>query len=116
MNSHLPKKRNNFPRHYVSGKIKVVMMKKLTEEQIKNSLDKLSGWKLKDGGISKEFLFPDFKEALAFVNEVGELAEKDSHHPDIHIFYNKVLLELSTHDADGITEKDISLAGKIDLI
>lgn len=66
--------------------------------------------------ISREFLFDDFKGSLAFVNKVGEIAEKEGHHPDIHVFYNRVRLELSTHALSGLSESDFILAAKIDRI
>jgi 4a-hydroxytetrahydrobiopterin dehydratase len=58
----------------------------------------------------RTFKFKDFVGSLAFVNKVGELAEKAGHHPDIDIRYNKVRLALVTHDAGGITAKDFDLA------
>lgn len=63
--------------------------------------------------LQREFKFKDFRQALAFVNRVGTLAEKDNHHPDIGIFYNRVAIELWTHSAGGITVKDLTLAGQI---
>lgn len=66
--------------------------------------------------IQKSFSFKDFKEALAFVNKVGELAESEGHHPDIHIHYNKVVIELFTHAIDGLSENDFIVAAKIDRV
>ena len=60
------------------------------------------------------FIFKDFRASLAFVNQVGELAEKAGHHPDIDLRYNKVRLALVTHDAGGITAKDFDLARSAD--
>ncbi len=67
-------------------------------------------------GLLKEFKFDDFKQALDFVNNVGEIAEKLNHHPDISISYNKVKIKIYTHKVDGLTEKDFELAEKIDEI
>ncbi len=64
--------------------------------------------------IKKEFKFNDFEEAISFINKIAELAEKENHHPDIHIFYNLVVIELWTHSISGISEKDFNLAAKID--
>ena len=89
------------------------MDKKLTSEQVQQSLQGLSGWELKSQEITKQFKFKDFAEALAFVNNVGQMAETADHHPDIDIRYNKVRLTLSTHSAGGLTEKDFALARKI---
>ena len=69
---------------------------------------------MKNGEITKLYKFPDFKEAMGFVNRVADLAEEADHHPDILIRYNKVTLTLSTHSAGGLTEKDSQLARKID--
>jgi len=66
--------------------------------------------------ISQEFKFKDFKEAIAFVNKIAELAENEGHHPDIHIFYNKVLVEIWTHFIGGLSENDFILASKIELL
>jgi len=64
--------------------------------------------------ISKEFVLDDFKEAIDFVNRVGELAEKEGHHPNIHIYYNEVELVLYTHAIGGLSENDFIMAAKID--
>lgn len=63
--------------------------------------------------ISREFTFQDFKESLAFINKVGTLAESEGHHPDIHCWWNKVKLELSTHAIGGLSNNDFILAAKI---
>lgn len=88
----------------------------LSQETIAQELKKLSGWKLSDDGksISKSFEFKDFKHAFAFMTHVALIAEKANHHPDWSNVYNKLDVTLSTHDAGGITERDISLADKMD--
>lgn len=89
----------------------------LSQTEIQGKLRSVPGWELaKSKAIQKKFTFPDFKEALAFVNQVGELAEKSDHHPDITVNYNKVTLTLSTHSAGGLTSKDFDLAGHIEKI
>lgn len=76
-----------------------------------------STWeKIKNHHIIKEFKFDDFKQALNFVNKIGEIAEKSEHHPDISISYNIVKIKIYTHKVDGLTEKDFDLAEKIDNI
>ena len=65
------------------------------------------------GELVRIFSFPDFRASLAFVNQVGQLAEAAGHHPDIDIRYNRVRLALVTHDAGGLTAKDFDLAQKI---
>jgi 4a-hydroxytetrahydrobiopterin dehydratase len=83
----------------------------LTDAEISTHLKSLPEWKVESGELVRTFKFKDFVASLAFVNKVGELAEKAGHHPDIDIRYNKVRLALVTHDAGGITAKDFDLAG-----
>ena len=64
--------------------------------------------------LEKEFSFPDFRTALAFTNQVGELAEAQGHHPDISLAWGKVKITIWTHKIDGLTESDFILAAKID--
>ena len=66
--------------------------------------------------LVREFPFPDFLTALAFTNRVGELAEQQGHHPDIHLAWGKVFVEMCTHKLTGLTESDFILAAKIDRI
>lgn len=86
----------------------------LSQTEIISRLNSLQSWKLEKGEIARTFEFPDFRASLAFVNRVGELAEKAGHHPDIDIRYNKVRLALVTHDAGGLTAKDFDMAAQID--
>ncbi len=75
------------------------------------------GWKVvNQHHLEKEFEFKDFKAALNFTNKVGELAEKNSHHPDIYLAWGKVKVTLWTHKIDGLSESDFILAAKIDLV
>lgn len=73
-------------------------------------------WQLADDErrISREFQFKDFNEAINFVNKAADVAEEEGHHPDIHIYFNRVVMELWTHAVKGLTENDFILAGKID--
>jgi 4a-hydroxytetrahydrobiopterin dehydratase len=64
--------------------------------------------------LRRTFTFPDFVSALAFVNRVGEVAEKEGHHPDIHLRWGKAEITTWTHSIDGLTESDFILAAKID--
>jgi 4a-hydroxytetrahydrobiopterin dehydratase len=82
----------------------------ISSEDAERRLTSLPGWKIESGELVKTFTFKDFREALAFVNKVGEAAEAAGHHPDIDIRYNRVRLALVTHDAGGLTEKDFKLA------
>ena len=89
-------------------------MKKLEESAIENRLGSLIGWNWQGDSIRKEYRFDDFAASLAFVNQVGELAEGADHHPDIDIRYDHVTLALSTHSAGGLTSRDFDLAERID--
>jgi 4a-hydroxytetrahydrobiopterin dehydratase len=74
-------------------------------------------WKVVDGhDISREFKFPDFVQALAFVNKVGVIAEEQGHHPDILLSWGKANVTTWTHKINGLTESDFILAAKIDKI
>jgi len=70
------------------------------------------GWRENEGALERTFVFDTFREALDFVNQVGELAEAENHHPDIAISYNRVTLRWWTHTAGGITDRDRTLAEK----
>ncbi len=85
----------------------------LSAGEIQQALAAVSGWRLEGGAFARDFSFGDFREAMSFVSLVAALAERAGHHPDIDIRYNKVKLTLSSHDAGGITGKDVSLAKEI---
>ncbi len=72
------------------------------------------GWRVDARHIEKQFTFPDFLQALAFTNRVGELAEEDGHHPDIHLAWGSVRLVIWTHAVKGLTDSDFVLASKAD--
>jgi len=88
---------------------------KLTEAEIQNELTKLNGWEVVDGKLHKVYQFPDFVSAFAFMTKVALWAEKLDHHPEWFNVYNRVVIDLTTHDAGGISQKDFLLAQKIDL-
>jgi 4a-hydroxytetrahydrobiopterin dehydratase len=73
-------------------------------------VDLPDGYALVNSALQRQFRFKDFAEALAFVNRVGELAEREGHHPDIEIHWNEVTLRWWTHVADAVTERDYELA------
>ena len=89
-------------------------MPAFSAEEVASRLGALPGWQIEEGELTRTFRFEDFLAALAFVNRVGEQAEKAGHHPDIDIRYNRVRLGLVTHDAGGLTAKDFELAAVID--
>lgn len=76
-----------------------------------------NGWRVVDEHhIEKEFHFPDFAEGLSFTNAIGAIAEREGHHPDIHLAWGKVVVKIWTHKIDGLTRSDFVLAAKIDQI
>lgn len=77
----------------------------------------LAGWEVvREHHLEKTYTFPDFQNALAFVNRVGAIAEQEGHHPDLYLSWGKVGVEIWTHKIDGLTESDFILAAKIDQI
>ena len=94
------------------------MAKVLTELQRDEALVELNGWRYDeaDNLIVRDLKFRDFSAAFGFMTRVALAAEKAGHHPEWNNVYNRVTIALSTHDAGGVTEKDISLARTIDAI
>lgn len=90
----------------------------LANEQVSALLKQLEpGWEVVDGHhLKREYPFKDFKQALAFVNRVGELAEQQQHHPDLYLTWGRVVVTLWTHKIDALTENDFRLAAKIDAL
>lgn len=83
--------------------------------ELNRYLDQVKGWKaINEHHLTKAFTFPDFKQALAFVNKVGAIAEEQGHHPDISLTWGKAEVTTWTHKIDGLTESDFILAAKID--
>ncbi len=86
----------------------------LPSSQIQEALAGLDGWTVSEAKLLKAYELRDFNSALAFINQVGAVAEQLNHHPEIHNSWNRVTLRLCTHDAgDRITEKDLTLARAI---
>lgn len=86
------------------------------EQTVLPILKELKDWTFNKKGIEKKFVFKNFSQALGFIVQVGILAEKQNHHPELFNVYNKVDIRLSTHDANGLTDKDIDLAKAIEQI
>ena len=86
----------------------------LSDIAIQRELGTLTGWARRGDLLTKLYQFRSFADAIAFVNGVAKSAESANHHPDIDIRYTKVTLTLSSHDAGGITQKDLDLAREID--
>ena len=88
----------------------------LTGAEVLQALQNLPGWSLNGAAIERTFEIPNFVEAMGFVNRIAEAAEAVNHHPDITINYNKVKFTLISHDAGGVTQRDLRMAGKINEI
>jgi 4a-hydroxytetrahydrobiopterin dehydratase len=87
-------------------------MEKFSADQVQAALRGLSGWE-QDGGreaIRRQYVFKDFPQAFAFMTQVAIIAEKRNHHPEWSNVYNKVDFTLTTHDAGGVTQRDVDLA------
>lgn len=87
---------------------------KLTEQQIENALKELKGWEFGDDAIHTSFEFNNFKEAFSVMTRIAFEAEAQQHHPEWTNVYNELSITLSTHDAGGVTEKDIKMAKTIE--
>lgn len=90
------------------------MAERLTDAQIGEALGRLDGWTRAGDAITKQFRFESFRAAMWFMNAVAAVADAMDHHPDWCNVYNRVTVTLSTHDAGGVTEKDIALAEAMD--
>ena len=86
----------------------------MTDKEITDAIAKLPEWKVVDAKLNRTFKFDDFVQAFAFMTKIAIVAEKMSHHPEIFNVYNRVVIDLATHDLDGIGLLDIELAKKID--
>ena len=85
-------------------------VKKLSEEEVQVALAQLTGWAVKDAKLHREYKFPDFAHAIGFITIAAIEIEKRNHHPEWFNVYSKVVVDLTTHDAGGITQKDLDLA------
>lgn len=85
----------------------------MSMEQAREIMSQVHGWELQENKLTRRFRFKDFKEAMAFVNKVADLAESEGHHPDIYISWNRVRLELTTHAIKGLSENDFIMAAKV---
>ena len=85
-------------------------LNKLSDEELKKELANLPGWSIVNGKLHKDFVFKDFIEAFGFMSTAALHIEKMNHHPEWFNVYNKIKVDLTTHDAGGITQNDINLA------
>lgn len=92
------------------------MPTRLSDLEIQRALGSLPGWARRGEVLTKSFTFPTFAEGIAFVQRAARAADAADHHPDIDIRFTKVVFTLSTHDAGGITAKDLALATTIETL
>ncbi len=92
------------------------MPDKLTDAQIKDALGGLPGWSMVDGKLHREYKFPDFTHAFGFMAAAATAIEKRNHHPEWFNVYNTVKIDLTTHDAGGVTKYDTDLAGVLEAL
>jgi 4a-hydroxytetrahydrobiopterin dehydratase len=90
------------------------MASKLSDDEIAEGLQRLGQWRVENAKLHRDLVFADFVTAFGFMTKVAILAEKHDHHPEWFNVYNKVTIDLTTHDAGGITAKDFALATVID--
>lgn len=94
------------------------MSKLLSDASVTEALSRLDGWEhdAAEGAIARKFIFDDFDEAMAFILEVADIARAMDHHPELHNVYNEVALSLTTHDAGGLTSKDVEFATRVEAL
>jgi len=86
----------------------------MSDAELRDHLARLEGWSLTERKLTRTFRFPDFVQAFGFMTRVALCAERADHHPDWSNVYGEVRISLWTHDAGGITERDVELAKEID--
>lgn len=87
---------------------------KLGPDQVAPLSAQVPGWKVEGEKLRRQFTFGDFREAMAFLDKVADLAEDEGHHPDFCVHYNRVDMSVWTHAIDGLSENDFILAAKVD--
>jgi 4a-hydroxytetrahydrobiopterin dehydratase len=104
-------------KHVIDGYVKRLAMTeevegytKLSQQETEGEISKLRGWKVANGKLNQKFEFKNFVQAFGFMTKVAMEAEKLNHHPEWFNVYNKVIIDLVTHDVDGISNYDIKLA------
>jgi 4a-hydroxytetrahydrobiopterin dehydratase len=85
----------------------------MSDPEVDSALAGLEGWNREHDALTRTFTFPTFSDAMRFVNQVAGEAERADHHPDMIISYRRVTFRLSSHDAGGITQRDVRLASRI---
>lgn len=89
---------------------------KYSEDELQSVIAKLPGWAIREGKLHREFQFSDFAHAFGFMATAAVLIEKKNHHPEWSNVYNRVKVDLTTHDAGGVTQRDVEFAELLDKI
>ena len=89
---------------------------KLSSESLNDALASLPEWRMKDGKLHRELTFDDFVAAFGFMTKLALVAEQMTHHPEWSNVYNRLVIDLTTHDAGGISEHDIAFARRVDAL
>ena len=89
---------------------------KASDEQIQEFIGQFSSWSIKNSKLHREYVFSNFVQAFGFMTEVALIAERTDHHPEWFNVYKTVVVDLTTHEADGVTERDFLLAKKMEEI
>lgn len=94
------------------------MASRLGEAEIAEAVERLDGWAYDgdDRAISRKFIFDDFDEAMSFILEVADIAREMDHHPELFNVYNEVALSMTTHDAGGVTARDVAFAERVEAL
>jgi len=88
----------------------------LSDAEIHRALEDLPGWRYERGEIFRQYAFPTFLDAIAFIDRLAESAEAENHHPDLENHYNRVRVALHTWSDDAVTDKDVRLAHEIEAL
>lgn len=91
-------------------------LRKVTDEEVQAFIAQHSLWSVENGKLHREYVFDNFVQAFGFMTQVALVAERADHHPEWFNVYRKVIVDLSTHEAGGITERDFDLARKMEAI
>ena len=89
---------------------------KASDEQIQEFINQFSAWSIKNSKLHREYVFSNFVQAFGFMTEAALIAERANHHPEWFNVYKTVVVDLTTHEADGVTERDFALAKKMEEI
>ena len=106
---------NAVPKNYTKS-YTMSALSPLAKDELKAALSQLSGWSIKDGKLHRQLQFASFVEAFGFMSSVALVAESAGHHPEWFNVYNRVTIDLTTHDAGGITTKDVELARRVNAL